>query len=111
MISCKPSWETITDFNLFDLTIDENGSNNSTPSQTILNNDGSRSVFRLFLGRKISIENCEFSNIKGVWGMVFNGIIDTVIINNNIFSNIGDDFFDWDHSTIYTQGQNVFNSY
>ena len=106
MISCKPSWETITNFQLLDLTVDENGGNNSTPTQTILNTNGSRSVFRLFLGKRINIENCGFTNIKGVWGLVFNGIIDTVVVNNNIFSNIGDAFIDWDHSTIYSTGDN-----
>ncbi|HEX8545742.1 MAG TPA: glycosyl hydrolase family 28-related protein, partial [Cytophagaceae bacterium] len=105
VISPKPSWLVIDNFSLLDLTIDENSAD-VTLTETQLWEKGFRNVVRFYKGNNLKVENCLFTNTKGVWVLVFSGVIDGVIVNNNIFNNIGGGDNYWDHSTIYTDGKN-----
>jgi len=108
LIGAKPSWDVVDNFGMFDLTIDANGANNPVTtelsSMEVMAQNGHRSSLRIYKGKNIRVENCTFTNIKGVWGLVFNGLVEHVKVHNNIFKNIGDATVDWDHSTIYTNG-------
>ena len=112
IISGKPSWILVDNFQLLDIKIDGNGSNNpvvplpsSSDATSFMVTNGARSPLRLFTANNIKVENCYFTDTKSVWNIVFS-LADSVIINNNIFDNIGDATQDWDHSTIYTSGDN-----
>ncbi len=107
VISPKPSWQRVDNFELRDIAVDENSANNSTPTEVSLKSSGFRDVLRIYIGKNIKVENCLFTNTKGVWVLVFHGIIDNVLVNNNIMNNIGDAVNDWDHSTIFTNGNNI----
>ncbi|HEX8549675.1 MAG TPA: glycosyl hydrolase family 28-related protein [Cytophagaceae bacterium] len=107
VISPKPSWTRVDNFSLLDLAVDENSANNTTPTQTSLKASGFRDVLRIYIGKDLKVENCLFTNTKGVWVLVFHGIIENVVVNNNILNNIGDANNDWDHSSIYTNGNNI----
>jgi hypothetical protein len=107
MIGAKPSSSRVDNIAISNLTIDGNADNNSIPTQEILFNSGGRSLFRLFLCNNLEISDCHFTNSKGIWNVVLNGLIQNVKINNNIFDKIGDDKNDWDHSSIYTNGNNI----
>ncbi len=105
MVGNNPSYQKIDNIQLKDLCFDANGMNNPVSNPSILSN-GTRSIFRIFLGENYIIENCRFTNHKGVWCIVFNGLTENIIIRNNEFTNIGDDNVEWDHSSIYTNGDN-----
>jgi len=104
LLGKKPSWDIVDNFKMADLTVDANGANNLVASEAVLQKNGSRSCLRIYKGKNIEVENCTFTNVKGVWGLVFNGYVEHVKVHNNIFKNIGDATVDWDHSTIYTNG-------
>ncbi len=103
MLGHYPSFESIDNVTMTNLQLDANGANNPVASEIVLENS-KRSIFRIYLGTNFLIEDCHFTNHKGVWNIVFNGITERVIIRNNLFDNIGDANIDWDHSTIYTNG-------
>ena len=108
ILGTTPSWNIVDNFRMHDLTIDANGANNLVTAQLAsmeaMSQNGHRSCLRIYKGKNIQVENCTFTNIKGVWGLVFNGYLEHVKVHNNIFKNIGDAKVDWDHSTIYTNG-------
>jgi len=104
LLGIKPSWDIVDNFRMNDLTIDGNGANNLVSSEVVLQKNGSRSCLRIYKGKNIEVENYTFINVKGVWVLVFNGFVEHVKVQNNVFKNIGDDRVDWDHSTIYTNG-------
>ncbi|HZF98085.1 MAG TPA: glycosyl hydrolase family 28-related protein [Pseudoxanthomonas sp.] len=108
LLGANPSWEIVDNFRMSDLTIDANGANNPVSnelsSMEAMSQNGHRSSLRIYKGKNIQVENCTFTNIKGVWGLVFNGYVEHVKVHNNVFKNIGDAKVDWDHSTIYTNG-------
>ncbi len=112
------------------LTFDSNGPNNP-----VLAAEGSggkispdfgdeqnllpRTVFRAYVGQRIRIARCRFTNQLGVWSVVVNGKLDSmtdVAIVNSRFDNVGGSAVDFDHSSIYTQGarmlveKNLFTS-
>ena len=103
LLGINPSWAIVDNFRMSDITIDANGPNNLVSSEAVLKN-GNRSCLRIYKGKNIEVENCTFTNVKGVWVVVFNGHVEHVKVHNNIFTNIGDATVDWDHSTIYTNG-------
>ncbi|MEO1514073.1 MAG: glycosyl hydrolase family 28-related protein [Bacteroidota bacterium] len=100
----KPSFVAIDDVSLRFLTIDGNSQNNQVTDAAVLRDFGFRNLYRIFLGKRHVIEDCHFTNSQGVWNVVFNGITENIIIRNNRFDNIGSSTVDWDHSTIYTNG-------
>lgn len=104
LLGTNPSWDIVDNFKMADLTIDANGPNNLVSSEEVLKKNGSRSSLRIYKGKNIKVENCTFTNLKGVWALVFNGYVEHVKVHNNTFKNIGDATVDWDHSTIYTNG-------
>ena len=108
LIGAKPSWDVVDNFGMFNLTIDANGVKNPVTnelsSMEVMAQNGHRSSLRIYKGKNIRVENCTFTNIKGVWGLVFLGLVEHVKVHNNVFKNIGDATVDWDHSTIYTNG-------
>lgn len=104
MIGHRPSFEPVDHITLSNLQLDANADQNEVPSEAILTTQGGRNIFRIFLGQDYLIEDCHFTNSKGVWNIVFNGITEQVVIRNNLFDAIGDEAEDWDHSTIYMNG-------
>lgn len=100
-----PSSAVVNNVIIRNITIDGNSSNNQVTNLVDLA-QSSRSLVRVFLGSNYLIENCIFTNSQGVWNVVFNGLVENIIIRNNIFKNIGSSTLDWDHSTIYTNGNN-----
>ncbi len=111
-----PSFQQVDNVHIHDITIDGNGLNNPVSGQAQMDTDGKRNLFRIYLGFNHLIENCHFTNSQGVWNIVYNGICENVVIRNNFFDEIGGNTADWDHSTIYTSGDdflienNVFQS-
>ncbi len=107
MVGSFPSFEKMDNVQIKNLCFDANGAQNPT-NQDLLTNQGSRNIVRVFIGKNYLIENCRFTNHKGIWSVVFNGLTSDVVIRNNEFTNIGDKdpANDWDHSTIYTNGNN-----
>ncbi len=106
------------------LTFDSNGPNNP-----VLSPEGSggkisadfgdeqnllpRAVFRAYVGKRIRIDRCRFTNQTAVWSIVVNGKLDgmtDVAITNSRFDNVGGSAVDFDHSSIYTQGSRMLVS-
>ncbi len=112
IIGNNPSFHPIDNIQLRHLCFDANGANNPIADPNILNS-GKRSIFRIFLGKNYLIEDCRFTHHKGVWCVVFNGITENIVIRNNEFTHIGDANVEWDHSSIYTNGDRflVENNY
>lgn len=100
-----PSYLVLDNLEMRDLTIDGNALQNQVLDESVLNSEGQRILFRIYLGQNHLIENCRFTDSQGVWNIAYNGICKDVVIRNNIFDNIGGDVADWDHSTIYTNGE------
>ena len=100
-----PSFARIENFTLRDMTLDGNGTNNPV-TQEIFKQGTSHTMLRIFLADNLLVENCRFTNHKGIWIITFNGLIDGATIRNCTFEEIGDKSVDWDHSTIYTNGKN-----
>jgi hypothetical protein len=104
IIGKYPSYIQVDNVILKHLTIDANSQNNEVTDESVLVNFGSRSLFRIFLGENHLVEDCHFTNSQGTWNVVYNGITNNITIRNNLFDNIGSSSVDWDHSTIYTNG-------
>ena len=106
-----PSFARIENFTLRDMTLDGNGTNNPV-TQEILNQGTSHTMLRIFLADNLLVDNCRFTDHKGIWIITFNGLIDGATVRNCTFEQIGDKSVDWDHSTIYTNGQNfrIYNN-
>ena len=99
----------LSDFSMYDLTIDSNGTNNPVASEGDFNQDRHRYAVRIFVGAKISIVRCKFIDQSNVNVITVNGeeAVADVSINNNIFEQIGGGISDYDHSTIYGHGKRM----
>jgi hypothetical protein len=98
----------LSDFSMYDLTIDSNGTNNPVASDADFNQDRLRYAVRIFVGAKISIVRCKFIDQSNVNVITVNGeSVADVSINNNIFEQIGGGINDYDHSTIYGHGKRM----
>ncbi|PMB51367.1 hypothetical protein CEN39_15590 [Fischerella thermalis CCMEE 5201] len=92
----------LSDFAMYDLAIDGNGSNNPVNTESDLNTHKMRYALRIYIGSRIRIERCSFTNQNNTNTISLNGEISDVVINNNLFELIGGGNVDYDHSTIYT---------
>jgi hypothetical protein len=98
----------LSNFAMYDLTIDGNGSNNLISEPSIFKNARERYSVRIFLGKNINIERCRFTNQGNVNVITINNdenLVSDITIKNNIFDLIGGDPIDYDHSTIYIHGR------
>jgi hypothetical protein len=111
IMGAYPSFTAINNFTLHDITINGNGSQNPV-TEELLQSGSFHTMVRVFLGNNIMIENCRFTDHKGVWMVAFNGLIDGATVRNCTFDKIGDAEEDWDHSSIYTDGENfrIYNN-
>ena len=98
----------LSDFSMYDLTIDSNGTNNPVASEGDFNQERHRYAVRIFVGAKIRIVRCKFIDQSNVNVITVNGeSVADVSINNNIFEQIGGGIKDYDHSTIYGHGKRI----
>ncbi len=99
----------LSDFAMYDLTIDGNSSNNPVIAEPDINGNEKRYSLRIFVGKRIRIEGCRFTNQNNVNTVTVNGeeSVSDVAIKNNIFELIGGGSIDYDHSTIYTHGKRI----
>jgi Right handed beta helix region len=111
----------LTDFVIQGLTFDSNGQNNPVLAPEGSNGKNSpdfgdddnalpRTVFRAYLGKRITIDRSRFTNQNAVWSVVVNGKLDNmtdVAITNSRFDRVGGNAVDFDHSSIYTQGSRM----
>ncbi|MEM7552772.1 MAG: glycosyl hydrolase family 28-related protein [Cyanobacteria bacterium P01_A01_bin.84] len=104
----------ISDFAMYDLAIDGNGLNNPVSQEQDLVPGKLRHSLRIYIGSNIKIERCRFINQSNINTITLNGntapfnvSISDVSINNNIFEDIGGGDIDYDHSTVYTHGENI----
>ena len=111
----------LNDFTIQGLTFDSNGPNNPVLAAEGSNGKNSpdfgddktalpRAVFRAYIGKRIRIDRCRFTNQLGVWAVVVNGKLDSmtdVAIVNSRFDNEGGGTVDFDRSSIYTQGSRM----
>ncbi len=98
----------LSNFSMYDLTIDSNGTNNPVASEGDFNQHRFRYAVRIFVGAKISIVRCKFIDQSNVNVITVNGeSVADVSINNNIFEQIGGGINDYDHSTIYGHGKRM----
>ncbi|MEG4086685.1 glycosyl hydrolase family 28-related protein [Microcoleus sp. POL10_C6] len=106
----KPQTD-ISDFEMYDLTIDANSTNNPIRTQSDIPAEGKpRYALQIFAGRRIRIERCRFTNQNNLNTITLNSneeLVSDAIINNNIFERIGGGNIDYDHSTIYTYGKRI----
>ena len=112
----RPSSD-ISDFAMYDLAIDGNASTN--PVQPEVESEDipitkMRHSLAIYIGSRIDIERCRFTNQNGRNVITLNGntepfrvSISDVSIKNNIFELIGGGNVDYDHSTIYTHGKQI----
>jgi hypothetical protein len=99
----------LSDFSMYDLTIDSNGTNNPVASEWDFYQERHRYAVRIFVGTKIRIVRCKFIDQSNVNVITVNGeeSVADVSINNNIFEQIGGGISDYDHSTIYGHGKRM----
>ena len=99
----------LSNFSMYDLTIDSNGTNNPVASDADFNQHRFRYAVGIFGGAKISIVRCKFIDQSNVNVITVNGeeSVADVSINNNIFEQIGGGINDYDHSTIYGHGKRM----
>jgi len=100
----------LSDFSMYDLTIDSNGTNNPVASEADFNNHRLRYAVRVYVGARISIVRCKFIDQSNMNVITVNGgdeYVADVSINNNIFEQIGGGINDYDHSTIYGHGKRI----
>jgi hypothetical protein len=97
----------LSNFVLYGLTLDSNASGNPIPSEKYFKQDKDRFTLRIYVGSKIKVENCRFTNIKNINVITINNdrLISDIVIKNNIFDGVGGGSFDHDHSTIYIHGK------
>jgi len=101
----------ISDFAMYDLTIDANSTNNPISAKADIPGEGKpRYALQIFSGRRIRIERCKFKNQNNLNTITLNSneeLVSDAIIKNNIFETIGGGNIDYDHSTIYTYGKRI----
>lgn len=99
----------LSDFSIYDLTIDGNSPQNPVFQLSDLGESKFRYAIRIFSGRRINIERCRFINQNNVNTITVNGeeLVSDIMIRNNIFESIGGGKIDYDHSTIYSHGKRV----
>lgn len=99
----------LSDFAMYDLAIDGNSPQNPVFSSSDFNGDKLRFAVRIFVGRRIHIQRCRFTNQNNVNTITVNGeeSVSDVQIKDNIFELIGGGKIDYDHSTIYSHGKRV----
>lgn len=107
----------ISDFAMYDLAIDGNASTNPVKPEVESEDipiTRMRHALRIYIGSRINIERCRFTNQNGRNVITVNGntepfqvSISDVSIKNNIFEFIGGGDVDYDHSTIYTHGEGI----
>ncbi len=104
----------LSDFAVYDMTIDGNGINNPVAAESDLSLERMRYAIRVYSGRRITIERCRFINQNNANVITVNGYVapyavsvGDVKIKNNIFASIGGGDVDYDHSSIYTHGENI----
>ncbi len=99
----------LSDFSMYDLTIDSNGTNNPVASKWDFSQERHRYAVRIFVGARINIVRCKFIDQSNVNVITVNGeeSVAQVSINNNIFEQIGGGISDYDHSTIYGHGKRM----
>lgn len=110
MIGPNPSWKSVEDFSIENLTIDQNGADNLVPKENGTDTlETARHAVRIYPGKNIRIRKCRFVNSNSANTITVNGgeRLSDVIIENCEFSSIGDNPFDFDHSTIYTNGSKM----
>lgn len=108
----------LSDFSMYDLTIDGNGTNNIVVNERNFLHKKKRYTIRIYVGSRIRIERCLFRDQSNVNTITVNGeeTVSDVAIIDNIFDRIGGGMNDYDHSTIYGHGKriqiskNIFNS-
>jgi hypothetical protein len=106
----------LSDFAMYDLAIDGNGSSNPVILKSDLDPKKmmSRHSIRIYIGSRINIERCRFINQNNSNVITINGnfapykvSVSDVSIMNNIFELIGGGKLDYDHSTIYSHGEHI----
>jgi len=99
----------LSNFSMYDLTIDGNATNNIVVSNLDFSSEKSRYVVRIFVGSIIRIERCRFIDHSNVNTISVNGEeqVSDVLIDNNNFELIGGGISDYDHSTIYGHGKRI----
>lgn len=108
----------LSDFLMYDLTIDGNGTNNIVVNERDFLKQQKRYTLRIYACSRIHIERCLFRDKSNVNTITVNGeeTVSDVAIIDNIFELIGGGISDYDHSTIYGHGKriqiskNLFNS-
>jgi hypothetical protein len=97
----------LSNFAIYDLTIDGNSINNKVSSENNFKNSKFRYAVQIFAGKEIHIENSKFINFDNINTISMNGeSVSDIYIQNNRFESIGDSNIDHDHSTIYLHGKN-----
>jgi hypothetical protein len=88
------------------LTIDSNGTHNPITSAQVLKQNQERYALRVYHGRHIRIEDCRFTDARNVNVITLNNdrLVSDIVIQNNLFDQIGGGSIDYDHSTIYIHG-------
>lgn len=98
----------LSDFAMYDLAVDGNGSNNPVIAETDFKPNKLRYALRIYAGSRIHIERCRFTNQNNINTITTNGnTISDVWITYNVFESIGGGTVDYDHSTIYTHGKRI----
>ncbi|MEI6442551.1 MAG: glycosyl hydrolase family 28-related protein [Nostocales cyanobacterium ELA583] len=98
----------LSNFAMYDLTIDGNGLLNPIAAESNLSEKNMRYSVRIYRGSKINIERSRFINQNNVNVITTNGeYVKNIAIKNNIFDLIGGGNIDYDHSTIYTHGERI----
>lgn len=94
---------------LIDLGFDANGASNPV----VTDNDSVSSPYIHTLlhlnGTKgATIHRCRFTNVSGVWAIFASEGMERVVIDSCLFDRIGGfTANDWDHSTIYVEGEDI----
>jgi Pectate lyase superfamily protein len=104
----------LSDFAMYDLGFDGNIANNPLISETDFHEKNMRYSLRIYVGSRIKIERCKFTNQKNINVITLNGnvapfnvYVSDVLIKDNNFELIGGGNVDHDHSTIYTHGERI----
>ncbi len=101
----------VSDFEMFDIAIDSNNTNNPVNSRSDFDLGQGRFAVQIFIGSRIKIERCRFKNQSNTQTLITSitrndeNKVTNVLIKDNIFEAIGGDAIDYDHSTIYTHGK------